>query len=483
MAGNDADFAAYVAARWSDLVRTVVLLGCPRSLAEDVVLDGLARCSSGWERVLRTDDPEVHVLRAVVSAWHRRRPLPAEPPATDELAEIEPLLAALTPEQREVQVVRALSGLAPAQVADALDLGEDSVLKTVPGAPRDAAVRHAAASIEVLPAPYDDVTRRAHGQRRRRRRIAIASVAAGALVLGVGAWAGAALSREGVRERPVDVQRVLSPTSIAWYAEGRLHLREVTVSIPGITDLVAVGETMVYLDDEGIVGQVSPDGDVVEVGVALPGSQLIGATDHGWAAWVEPGDPVARLVVWDVAGKAEVGGLGVDESVRPIALDQGQVQFNTADGDYAWEPPDADPHRLPPAGLIDQASATRVFQRDQRIEIVQPLFGLSFLRAGEGAQLSFGGRYVLSRVPGSTDAGGAWEPLLYDSRTGEAIDPGVAPGEKVVDAGFTPLQEVAYLVVTGDEELLLLRTCEPGSGSCQDVVPVATGGDPVLLAE
>ncbi|GAB6986656.1 SigE family RNA polymerase sigma factor [Nocardioides pyridinolyticus] len=483
MAEDGADFAAYVAARWSDLVRTVVLVGCPRSHAEDVVLDGVARCSGDWERVLRTDDPEVHVHRAVVRAWRQRRRLPAEPPPTDEVAELEPLLAGLTPEQREVLVVRALSGLAPDQVADVLDTSEDTARRTVPGAPRDEAVRHAAASVEVLPAPYAHVTERARGQRRRRRRIVLGSVAAGALVLGLATWAGAALSREGVGERPTRPERVLSPASIAWYAEGRLHLREVTVPIPGVTDLVAVGDTMVYLDEDGVVGQVSPDGDVVEVGLALPGAQLLGATDHGWAAWVEPGDPEARLVVWDVAHRVEVGGLPVEESVRPIALDQGLVQFSTASGDYAWDPPDADPYRLPPTGLIDQASATRVFQREQRIEIVQPLFGLSFLRAGEGAQLSFGGRYVLSRAPGSTDARGAWEPLLYDSRTGEAIDPGVAPGERVVAGGFTPLQEVAYLVVTGDEELLLLRTCEPGSGACQDVAPVATGGDPVLLAE
>jgi hypothetical protein len=482
MAGTDADFAAYVAARWTALVRTVVLLGCPRSRAEDVVLDGLARCRGGWERVQRSDDPEVHVHRAVVHAWHHRRPLPPEPAPTDEVAEVEARLAALTPEQREVLVLRAVSGLAADQVADVLDVGDDHVLKQVPGAPRDEAVRFAAESIEVLPAPYDDVAERARRQRRTRRRIVLASVAAGLVVVALATWAGTALSRDGVRERPVDVDRVLSPTSIAWYADGRLHLREVMVTIPGITELVAIGEVVVYLDDEGIVGQVSRDGTVLEVGVAVPGSELVAATDHGWAAWVEPADPGARLVVWDVAERSEVGGLQVDESVRPIAIDQGLVTFNTTAGDHAWEPPDADPERLPPTGLIDQASATRVFQRDQRIEIVQPLFGLSFLRPGEGAELSFGGRYVLSRVPG-TEPGDPWEPLLYDTRTGEAIDPGVAPGEKVAAAGFSPLQEVAYLIVTGDDELLLLRTCEPGSGVCEDVAPVATGGEPVLLAE
>lgn len=484
--GTDADFAAYVVARWPALVRTVVLAGCPRSRAEDVVLTGLARCSTGWERVLRSDDVEAHVYRSVIAAWHHHRkhesPV-AEEPASDEVAELEPRLAALTPEQREALVLRAVAGLAPDQVADVLDLGVDAVERRVPGAPPDDAVRFAAATIEVRSAPYDDVTARVRGQRRRRRRIALASVVAGLVVLGLGTWAGAALSRESVRERPVDVQRVLNPSAITWYADGRLHLREVTVEIPGIAHLVAVGETVFYVDDDGIVGQVGGDGTVLEVGVAIPEAGLLGSTDHGWAAWVEPGDPVARLVVWDVAGQTEVGGLQVEESVRPIAIDQGLVAFHTSAGDYAWEPPDADPQRLPPVGLLDQASATRVFQRDEQIEIVQPLFGLSFLRAGEGAQLSFGGRYVLSREPGPWEPGEPYQPLLYDTRTGDAIASGVAADEQVVAAGFTPLQEVAYFVLTGDEDLLLLRTCEPGADRCQDLAPVSTGGGEVLFAE
>lgn len=484
MARADADFAAYVAARWPALVRTVVLAGCPRSQAEEVALTGLARCGNGWERVQRAGDVEVHVHREVLDAWHHRRrhdPPAVEAPASDEVATLAPLLDALTAEQREALVLRAVAGLRVDQVADVLDIAEETVRKQVPGAPAPEAVRAAAATIEVRPAAYDDVTARTRGRLRRRRRVLVVAALGGAVLLGLATWAGAALSREGVRERPADVERVLNPTAIPWYAEDTLHLREVTVRIPGITDLVGVGQRVVYLDDDGIVGQVAGDGTVHEIGVAVPGSRLLGWSDASWAVWVEPGDPDARLVVWDLAARAEVGSLRTDASLEPIAVDQGYVAYTTDGAGWTWEPPEGQPVRLPPIELLDQASSTRVFQRDGQIEIVQPLFGLSFLRAGEGAELSFGGRYVLSRVPGPWEPGQPYDPLLYDTRSGEAIETGIGPGERVVAAAFTPLQEVAYLVDSGDA-LLSLRTCEPGAGVCQDVAPVPDDGS-ALFAE
>lgn len=487
MARADADFTAYVAARWPALVRTVVLAGCPRSQAEEVTLTGLARCGSGWDRVQRSGDVEVHVHREVLHAWHHRRrhdPPAAEPPASDELAALAPRLDALTSEQREALVLRAVAGLEADQVAGVLDVAEEVARKAVPGAPGVEVLRAAAATIEVLPAAYDDVAARARGQLRRRRRVVMVAALGGVVLLGLATWAGAALSREGVRERSADVERVLNPAAISWYAEDTLHLREVTVRIPNITDLVAVGERVVYLDEDGIVGQVAGDGTVHEIGVAVPGSRLLGWADRSWAVWVEPGDPAARLVVWDVAARAEVGSLRSDSSLEPIAIDQGYVVYTVGGDGWTWEPPEGQPARLPPIELLDQASSTRVFQRDEQIEIVQPLFGLSFLRAGEGAQLSFGGRYVLSRVPGPWEPGEPYDPLLYDTRTGEAIETGVGPGERVFAAAFTPLQEVAYFVDPGDEadDLLVLRTCEPGAGACEDVAPVPADGS-ALFAE
>lgn len=138
MSGDDTDFAAYLAARWPPLVRSVMLLGCPRQEAEDVVRSGLARCYLAWERVRRADDVDAHVYRAVLDSWHRsnrrRRgatPLeaPPEPVAVEDVTDqvllrraLETSLAALTPEHREVLVLRFVAGLTDVQVAEVLDV-------------------------------------------------------------------------------------------------------------------------------------------------------------------------------------------------------------------------------------------------------------------------------------------------------------------------------------------------------------------------
>ena len=79
MSGNDADFAGYLTARWPALVRTVVLIGCPRSDAEAVVETGLAHCYLAWDRTRHVDDVDVHVYREVLGAWHHH-PLQRHPP-------------------------------------------------------------------------------------------------------------------------------------------------------------------------------------------------------------------------------------------------------------------------------------------------------------------------------------------------------------------------------------------------------------------
>src|SRR3954454_715755 len=69
---DDGDFAAYLAARWPFLVRSLVLLGCSPAEAEELARAGLARCYASWERVRRADDVDVHVHRAVLAGWGPR---------------------------------------------------------------------------------------------------------------------------------------------------------------------------------------------------------------------------------------------------------------------------------------------------------------------------------------------------------------------------------------------------------------------------
>ena len=48
--GRDQEFTEYVGTRWPRLVRTAVLLGCPRAEAEGVVRDALVRCLTDWSQ-------------------------------------------------------------------------------------------------------------------------------------------------------------------------------------------------------------------------------------------------------------------------------------------------------------------------------------------------------------------------------------------------------------------------------------------------
>jgi DNA-directed RNA polymerase specialized sigma24 family protein len=124
----DADFAAYLAARWPVLVRMLVLLGGRPDEAEDAVRAGLARDYADWARISRSDDPDVYVYRGVLEAWNRRPggwwnvppPGPDREP-TPELAALEHQLDRLTVHERLALVLRFASGLSEGQVAQVLD--------------------------------------------------------------------------------------------------------------------------------------------------------------------------------------------------------------------------------------------------------------------------------------------------------------------------------------------------------------------------
>lgn len=148
---DDADFAAYMAARWPFLVRSLVLIGCPRQEAEDIAQTGLARCYASWERVRKADDVDAHVYRTVLDCWRRSRgrrwwggvpaEVPAEvvpePPVADPSDEVllcqalEAQLGPLTAEHREVLVLRFVADLTEPQVADVLDVSVDTVRSRV----------------------------------------------------------------------------------------------------------------------------------------------------------------------------------------------------------------------------------------------------------------------------------------------------------------------------------------------------------------
>jgi DNA-directed RNA polymerase specialized sigma24 family protein len=87
-AADDEDFSAYVAARWSALLRGATYLACSPTEAEDLVQATLIRCYRSWARVRRADriDAYVHQVLVTTHATSRRRRWYGELP-TDQLPE------------------------------------------------------------------------------------------------------------------------------------------------------------------------------------------------------------------------------------------------------------------------------------------------------------------------------------------------------------------------------------------------------------
>ena len=141
---HDSDFAAYLAARWPTLVRSLVLMGCAQQRAEEVVQQALARCYLAWGRVRESDDIDVQVFRTVLETLARAEG-PDEPGTgeADDLAgddaltvptdallarrALEAALGRLAPEDRTVVVLHFVAGLSELQLADLLDLPEREV--------------------------------------------------------------------------------------------------------------------------------------------------------------------------------------------------------------------------------------------------------------------------------------------------------------------------------------------------------------------
>lgn len=131
---READFDAYVQARYAGLLRAALVLCRDRDSAEDLVQTTLVRAHRVWSRVQAADEPDAYVHRILVNAsrsWFRRSwhagPLPAhEAAAPDQHAHADlrdalvRALAALPQGQREALALRYLTDLSEADTARAL---------------------------------------------------------------------------------------------------------------------------------------------------------------------------------------------------------------------------------------------------------------------------------------------------------------------------------------------------------------------------
>jgi RNA polymerase sigma-70 factor (sigma-E family) len=141
-------FAQFVEARERALQRTAYLLTGDWALAEDLVQTALARAWPRWERITRSDDPEIYVRKVLVNTWttwSRRRwrgekPSAAVPDtaAAGDVAEevtvrvgLRRALGSLTPRQRAVLVLRVYDDLPEAQVAHLMNCAVGTVKATM----------------------------------------------------------------------------------------------------------------------------------------------------------------------------------------------------------------------------------------------------------------------------------------------------------------------------------------------------------------
>jgi RNA polymerase sigma-70 factor (sigma-E family) len=133
------EFGEFVKSRSRDLLRTGWLLTGDWGLAEDLVQTALMRCWPRWDSV---SAPDAYVRAAIVNAylsWRRRRSArelvgnDLDSPAADALGPVElracvkVALAALSPRERVVVVLRYFLDLSEADTAATLGIAAGSV--------------------------------------------------------------------------------------------------------------------------------------------------------------------------------------------------------------------------------------------------------------------------------------------------------------------------------------------------------------------
>lgn len=450
MSRDDSEFTAYLAARWPALVRTLVFLGHPEQESHSIALDALVRIYPDWTRLHREEDVDVAVYREVLDARdrHLRRTRdavaaadevpPAVPPGLTEQAErreeVAAALAAMSPGDRMVVVLEYVAELSEDQVADVLD-------SHVGAHPRlaDADVRLALEGVQVEPLPAREVVERSRARRRRSwtRTVGVAATLV-VLVGGVGWVLG--------RDDSGKVTTATNPLPFAWYADGALHLAEVTVEVRPVDQLVTVPDGVVMSDDRGEVTMVESSGELVRIGETIPGTALVVEPDNGWVAWVDPGGGDPELVVHDTRVGEEVGrrslvvpSAGDGQAVGgdgPIAIDDDRVYYSTAQSDFVWTPIPGDAFALS-GSLADTADGARMSNAPGGYLLQAQPFLSGFTVSGTQGRLTPDGRYAFVVVDE--------EVVVYDVDSGRQVEQMYSPSDRVVD--WTYADDAFYFAV------------------------------------
>jgi RNA polymerase sigma-70 factor (sigma-E family) len=143
VARRDDDFVDFVDSRSAALLRTARLLTAgDRHAAEDLVQTALEKAYVAWPRIERKGAQESYVrsimTRAAIDRTRQRSrrgevvtddvpDIPVEPVGPEDRDQVFALLAALSPRQRAVMVLRYYDDLTEAQIAEALGCSAGTV--------------------------------------------------------------------------------------------------------------------------------------------------------------------------------------------------------------------------------------------------------------------------------------------------------------------------------------------------------------------
>ncbi|MEV7431426.1 hypothetical protein AB0N29_17565 [Nocardioides sp. NPDC092400] len=490
------DFPDYLAARWTTLVRVVLLLGAPRPVAEQVTAVALGRARRDWRELRTAADLDAEVVEVLLATWadaRRHQPdataaveAPAvEVPASEDLDRVGRRLGALSDAERQRTVVSALVGTGAVPADPALE--EE--------------VRRAAADLLVGGAPpADSLPTRLRPPRTGRWLAAGAAVlallVAATYLLGVVRGDPPDPDREE-RLPAVTVRREANPAPLAWWADGVLHLPRTSVELPGVIDLVEVPDGAVVTDEDHRVVHVRFDGGRTVLGRQVPGSGLAVEPGSALVAWVEPEHDV---VLHDLAAGRDVGRHTLDifdaDSGRVVAVDGGAVLLTSSFGDVRWLGGSAVSAIEQPPVLLDRAAGTVLTRLDgRRLRMQQPFFSVGFTVRGRAGQVSPDGRHVLTAP---TTVGGPASALrlrdaasgrvLATGLAGDAGDAGDAVDAVVLASAFGASGRTLTHLLRRSPEAVELVTCRvpgPGRGACRvdatlDGGPYGVGSAPLL---
>lgn len=124
--GRDEEFADFMAARQTALLRTAYLLTGDPGSARELVTDSLGRLHLSWEEVRSGEGADVFVRRVLfrthTSRWRRlrMRPRSAPPQATD--SDLWRAIRSLPPTQQALVVLGHYEGLSDSEAADVLGM-------------------------------------------------------------------------------------------------------------------------------------------------------------------------------------------------------------------------------------------------------------------------------------------------------------------------------------------------------------------------